>query len=165
MHLNSSLDWSDNAQAIHSKGKSRLFLLRRLRSFGVCNRMLQMFYQSVMASVLFFGITCWGGNNRAGDTSNLNRLVKKAGSVVGSSLQGVEEVTRVRTAKKLDSILENSSHPLHLEITSYWSKRGNDRFAYPGRRCERLGKSFVPAALKLYNETHNGRLKRSPFLT
>ena len=136
-----------------------------MRSFGVCNRMLQMFYQSVMASVLFFGITCWGGNNRAGDTFNLNRLVKKAGSVVGSSLQGVEEVTRVRTAKKLDSILENSSHPLHLEITSYWSKRGNDRFTYPGRRCERLGKSFVPAALKLYNETHNGRLKRSPFLT
>ena len=33
MHLNSSLDWSDNAEAIISKGKSRLFLLRRLRSF------------------------------------------------------------------------------------------------------------------------------------
>ena len=46
--------------ALHSKGKSRLFSLRRLRGFGVCNRMLQMFYQSVVASALFFGINCWG---------------------------------------------------------------------------------------------------------
>ena len=50
VHLNSSLDWTDNAVALHCKGKSRLFSLRRLRGFGVCNRMLQMFYQSVVAS-------------------------------------------------------------------------------------------------------------------
>jgi hypothetical protein len=47
-------DWLDNAEVIHSEGKSGLFFLRRLRSFGVCNRMLQMFYQSLMASVLFW---------------------------------------------------------------------------------------------------------------
>ena len=104
MHLNGSLDRSDNAEAIHSNGKSRMFFLRRLRSFGVCNRMLQMFYQSVMASVLFFGITCWawGGNNRARH-------------LVGSS-QGVEDVARERMAPwpaengTLDSILDNPSH-------------------------------------------------------
>ena len=161
VHLNSSLDWSDNAEAIHSKGKSRLFFLRRLRSFGVCNRMLQMFYQSVMASVLFFGITCWGGNNRASDTFNLNRLVKKASAIVGSPLQGVEEVARERTARKLDSIIENTSHPLHQEITLRWSKRGNDRFTYPTQSHARLSKSFVPTALRQYNETHNGRLERT----
>ena len=63
--------------------------------------MLQIFYLSVMASVLLFG---WWCNNRASDTFNLNRLVKKAGVVVGSSIQGVEEVTRERTSRKLDSI-------------------------------------------------------------
>ena len=81
-------------------------------------------FQSVMASVLFFGIACWGGYNRAGDTFNLNRLVRKADSVVGSSLKGVEDVARMRTARKLDTILENPSHPLYLEIFGYWSKRG-----------------------------------------
>ena len=89
----------------------------------------KMFYQSVMASVLFFGVTCWGGNNRASDTFNLNRLVKKAGAI-GSSLQGVEAVARERTARKLDTIIENPSHPLQ-EITLYWNKKGNDRFIYP----------------------------------
>ena len=120
--------------------------------------MLQMFYQSVMASVLFFGITCWGGNNRASDTFNLNRLVKKAGSVVGSSLLGVEDVARERTARKLDCILDNPSHPLHQEISCHWSKRGNDRFIYPRRKRKRLIKYFVPEP---HNETHNGRLART----
>ena len=163
VHLNSSLDWSDNAEAIHSKGKSRLFFLRRLRSFGVCNRMLQMFYQSVMASVLIFGISCWGGNNRASDTLNLDRLVRRAGSAVGCKLEGVEVVARKRTASKLDSILRNPSHPLHLEISGHWSKRGKNRFLYPDRSHVRLGRSFVPVALKLYNDTHNGRIDRPAF--
>ncbi|KAI3362414.1 hypothetical protein L3Q82_012711 [Scortum barcoo] len=35
VHLNDSLDWSDNTNALVKKGNSRLFLLRRLRSFGV----------------------------------------------------------------------------------------------------------------------------------
>ena len=119
-----------------------------------------MFYQSVMASVLFFGIACWGGHNRASDTHDLDRLVRRAGSVVGSQLEGVEVVARKRTASKLDSILKNPSHPLHVEITGYWSKRGNNRFIYPARRCVRLGRSFVPVALTIYNDSHNGRLAR-----
>ena len=122
-------------------------------------------YMCICVYVYMCICTCWGGNNRAGDTLNLNRLVKKAGSVVGSALQGVEEVTKVRTARKLVSILENSSHPLYPEITKSWSERGNNCFVYPARRCERLGKSFVPAALKLYNETHCRRSERPSFVT
>ena len=79
---------------------------------------------------------------------------------VGSPLQGVEEVARERTARKLDSIIENPSHTLHQGITLRWSKRGNDRFTYPSQTHARLSKSFVPTALRLYNETHNGRLAR-----
>ena len=43
------------------QGEEQAVLPKKTRLFDVCNRMLQMFYQSVMASVLFFGITCWGG--------------------------------------------------------------------------------------------------------
>ena len=63
--LNSSLDWSDNALALHSRGKSRLFSLRRLRGFGVCNRMLQMFYRSLVESALFFWNKLLGGKQQS----------------------------------------------------------------------------------------------------
>ncbi|KAK5904468.1 hypothetical protein CesoFtcFv8_006028 [Champsocephalus esox] len=62
VHLNNKLDWSDNTDALFRKGQSKLFFLRMLRSFNVCTRLLQMFYQSVVASVLFFAVVCWGGN-------------------------------------------------------------------------------------------------------
>ncbi|XP_040904789.1 uncharacterized protein LOC121188913, partial [Toxotes jaculatrix] len=35
VHLNNKLDWTDNTNALYKKGQSRLYLLRRLRSFGV----------------------------------------------------------------------------------------------------------------------------------
>ncbi|KAL3049835.1 hypothetical protein OYC64_011990 [Pagothenia borchgrevinki] len=58
---------------------SRLYFLRKLRSFNV--KMLEIFYQSVVASALFFAAVCWEGSIRAGDTSRINKLIRKAGSV------------------------------------------------------------------------------------
>ena len=62
VHLDDKLNWSANAGALYKKGQSRLFFLRKLRSFDVCKEMLLMFYQSVMASMLFYAAVCWGGN-------------------------------------------------------------------------------------------------------
>nr|AAA83744.1 orf2 [Batrachocottus baicalensis] len=47
VHLNNKLDWSDHAHALYKKGQSRLFLLRRLRSFGVQGALLKTFFDSV----------------------------------------------------------------------------------------------------------------------
>ncbi|KAI3354462.1 hypothetical protein L3Q82_018977, partial [Scortum barcoo] len=62
VHLNDSLDWSDNTNALVKKGNSRLFLLRRLRSFGVQGPLLRTFYDSVVASAIFYGIVCWASS-------------------------------------------------------------------------------------------------------
>lgn len=59
VHLGSKLDWSVNTEAIYQKGQSRLQFLRRIRSFGVCRTMLNMFYQLLVASALFFAVVCW----------------------------------------------------------------------------------------------------------
>ncbi|KAI3377309.1 hypothetical protein L3Q82_008516, partial [Scortum barcoo] len=62
VHLNDNLDWSDNTNALVKKGNSRLFLLRRLRSFGVQGPLLRTFYDSVVASAIFYGIVCWASS-------------------------------------------------------------------------------------------------------
>ena len=65
VHMDNKLDWSANVDAIYKKGQSRLYFLRRLRSFNVCNKLLRMFYQSVVASVLFYAVVCWGGSMKS----------------------------------------------------------------------------------------------------
>ncbi|KAI3370482.1 hypothetical protein L3Q82_025245 [Scortum barcoo] len=64
--------------------KLRLFFLRRLRSFNVCRTMLQMFYHSVVSSIIFYAVVCWGSRLKTADTNRLNKLIRRAGSVLGS---------------------------------------------------------------------------------
>ncbi|KAI3360684.1 hypothetical protein L3Q82_002554 [Scortum barcoo] len=50
VQLDDKLDWTANTDALCRKGQSRLYFLRRLASFNICKKMLQIFYQSVVAS-------------------------------------------------------------------------------------------------------------------
>ena len=53
VHMDEKLDCSVNSDTVYRKTQSQLFFLRRLWSFNVCSKMLKMFYQSVVVSVLF----------------------------------------------------------------------------------------------------------------
>ena len=84
---NNKLDWSHNTDALYKKGQSRLHLLRRLRSFGVCRPLLRTFYDTVVASVIFYAVVCWGCGFTERDRKRLNKLVGRAGSVLGCTLE------------------------------------------------------------------------------
>lgn len=86
VHLDNIVDWSTNTDELYKKGQSWLFFLHRLRSFIVCSEMLLMFYQSVVASVLFYSVVCWGGGMTAKNIRRLDKLIKKTGSVLGRML-------------------------------------------------------------------------------
>ena len=79
VHLDNKLDWSLNTDTLYKKGQSHLFFLRKLRSLNICSKMLQMFYQSVVASVLFYAAVCWGGSLGKKHAKRLDKLVKKCG--------------------------------------------------------------------------------------
>ena len=75
LHLDNKLDWSANSDALYMKEQSRLYFLRRLRSFNVCSTLLLMFYQSVVSfSMLWYvgeaalGKGCWT-TGQAGEKS------------------------------------------------------------------------------------------------
>ncbi|TWW80236.1 hypothetical protein D4764_01G0000510 [Takifugu flavidus] len=71
LNLDNKLEWSTNTDAVYKKAMSRLYFLRRLRSFSVCSRMLHMFYQPVMASTIFFAAVCWVDKLRSSFSSRL----------------------------------------------------------------------------------------------
>ena len=71
MVLDNKQEWIAKMEAVYKRGLSRLYFLRRLRSFNVCNRMLQMFYQSVIASTIFFAVVSWGANMKMKDALSL----------------------------------------------------------------------------------------------
>ena len=152
LQLDDTLDWTANLDAVQRKGQSRLYFLRRLGSFNICKKLLQMFYQSMVASVLFFAVVCWGGSSKKRDAARLDRLVRRAGSVVGTELDSLVTVAERRTLDKLLSILENTHHPLHNTFS-------RQRSVFSGRLLSQSGStnshnnSFVPLAIRLYNSS------------
>ena len=147
---------SANTEAFYKKGQSRLYLLRRLWSFNVCSKLLWMFYQSVVASVLFYTVVCWGGSINKRDTSRLDKLIRRAGSVVGMKLDPRVTVAERRTLDKLLDIIDNASHPLHTVISNQRSLFSG-RLLLPKVRTNRLKNSFVPHAITLYNSSLGGK--------
>uniref|UniRef100_A0A8C7Z516 Reverse transcriptase domain-containing protein n=1 Tax=Oryzias sinensis TaxID=183150 RepID=A0A8C7Z516_9TELE len=152
VHLNKKLDWTHNTDALYKKGQSRLHLLRRLRSFGVCRPLLRTFYDSVVASVIQYAVACWGAGSTDRDRKRLNKLVRRASSVLGCPLDFVEEVGERRMLAKLTSIMDNTSHPLHQTVEAL-SSSFSGRLLHPPCRKERFRKSFIPTAVRLYNAT------------
>ncbi len=150
VNLDHKLQWSLNTEVLYKKGLSRLYLLRKLRSFNICSKMLHMFYQSVMASTIFFAAVCWGTGINAKDSNKLNKLIKKAGSVVGTRLAPLEEVVRDRMLGKIKAIMDNVSHPLHSTLDGLTSCH-SQRLRQPRCTRERYSASFLPEAIRLYN--------------
>ena len=85
VHIRNELDWTHNTDVLYKKGQSCLHLLRRLRSFGVCRSLLKTFYDSVVASAIFYAVVCWGCGSSERHRKRLNKLVKGAGSGLGLS--------------------------------------------------------------------------------
>ena len=56
--INSKLDWSQNALALLKKGNQRLYFMKRLKSFNVCPKLLELFYRSTVELVVTFNSLC-----------------------------------------------------------------------------------------------------------
>ena len=88
--MDNRLDWRHNTDAVYKKGQSRLYFLRKLRSFSVCSKMLHIFYKSVV--------------ERA--------IIKKAGSV----LEPLKLMVQRTILYEMNNIMDNSENPLHNTV-------------------------------------------------
>ncbi|KAI4873537.1 hypothetical protein NFI96_012248, partial [Prochilodus magdalenae] len=121
VHIDNKLDWAKNTDALYKKGQSRLYFLRRLRSFNICRTMLRIFYESVVASAILYAVACWGSRLRVADANRLNKLIRKASDVVGVELDSLMAVSERRTLSKLQTIMDNGSHPLYHTVMRHRS--------------------------------------------
>ncbi|KAI3355866.1 hypothetical protein L3Q82_004418 [Scortum barcoo] len=117
--IDNKLDWTTHTSHLYGKTQSRI--------------------------VLFYTVVCWGGSISKKDTSRLDKLIRRAGSVVGMKLDSLVTVAESRTLDKLLDIMDNASHPLHTVISNQRSLF-SERLLLPKCRTNRLKNSFAPTA-------------------
>ena len=114
--------------------------------------MLRIFYESVEASATLFAVVCWGSRLRGADANRLNRLIRKAGDVVGAELDTLTAVSDRKMLSKVWMILQHGSHPLHNALVKQRSTF-SERLIAAKCTTEHHRKSFLPVAIKLYNSS------------
>ena len=67
---------------------------------------LNTFFDTVVASAIFYGEVCWGSSRK-----RLDKLIEKASSVLGCSFHLVEMMGERRMMATLLSLMNNDSHP------------------------------------------------------
>ena len=123
---NSSLkSWSENTNNIFSKCMQRLYFFRLLRSFGIDNTIIAMFYSSVMQIVVAFNAITWWASVGKGQQDTLNRIRKKAIKLFGDTVPLLDDIVTKNAIKKVTTIRTDISHPLNHQ---YATMRSNHRF-------------------------------------
>ena len=152
--IDDSLSWSENTDSIVSKANTRLHCLRKLHAFHVHSPMLQLFFSSMICSVLTFGSTVWGGNITDFDKKRLGRIIQKASYLIGIPQESLKDMVERKVFKKLTNIFNDESHPLRQEFDSLIIARSG-RLRLPKVNTERYLKSFVPNAVKIFNSNYS----------
>lgn len=80
---NFRLSRNDHVDCVRSRLQQRLYFLRRLRVFGVSQKIMFLFYQAVLESIIRYRMSAWFGNHSAQSKAKLQRLVQTAVRVMG----------------------------------------------------------------------------------
>ena len=107
----------------------------------------------MLNSVISFGITSWGGNVAGKDKRRINRIIKRAGDLVGTPQEDFDSIFKRRDMTKTKAIIADSTHPLHDEFENRRIKRSG-RYRMPKIRTERFKGSFVPRAIMNINKIY-----------
>uniref|UniRef100_A0A9J7XIF0 Reverse transcriptase domain-containing protein n=1 Tax=Cyprinus carpio carpio TaxID=630221 RepID=A0A9J7XIF0_CYPCA len=156
VEIDSKLTFNECALNKIKKMHQRMYLLRKLYNFRLEKHILVMFYKSLLQSVLSFGLICVFGNMHVKDQKKLQRMIKMASRIIGIDQVSVAQLYNELISKKTDQILNDPTHPLYHKFIR--SNRSTGRILQQRIRTERYNKSFVPIAIRLYNDHAHRKL-------
>ena len=148
--IDNKLNWHAHIDVLCNKLNTRLFFLKKLKSFHGNESILKMFYLALIQSVITFGISCWGGNITEGDKQKTNRSIKKAGKIVGEELPLLNDLYKKKNS--ITKALNIANDPCHPLWNAYQISGRSGRFTTVHSKTERYKKSFAPATSRKLTE-------------
>ena len=148
--LDNKLRFCENVDFIIKKANSRMYCLRKLRSFDVNSNLLSIFYNASVLSILSFGIVCWGGGISVHEKGRLEKIVKKASRIIGENQLSIQNLYDRRLTDKVRQILSDTTHPLYNYFENERIDRSG-RLRTPRTNTNRYKTSFIPRAISVYN--------------
>ena len=146
--LDGLLRFSSNTEEILKKCNQRLYLLRKLRSFGVNRDILLTFYRSFIESILTFSFISWFYSISLQNWTRLLSINKVCSKIIGHPVRALSAFCDQQTIRTAHRIIQDPSHTLHSVFK--WLPSGR-RLRCPRYRTQKRRATFVPRAVQLLN--------------
>ena len=146
--IDDQLSWGEQTKATSLKCTQRLYFLRKLKLFHVNERILYLFYLSVIQSTITHNIVVWYNNAKQKDTEKLHKIAKQASKIIKCDVD-LDKVCTEKVVAKAQAIVADDSHPLS---DNYKRLRSGRRWQSIRAKTTRYFKSFVPYSIRLMND-------------
>ncbi len=107
VNISEDLTWTTHIQTQAKKARQRLYHLRQLRKFRVSPAILKTFYSGAIESVLTQCISVWYGNSSNQDCKALQRVVRLAERISGSTLPSLQVIYLKRCKSRAAKIIKD----------------------------------------------------------
>ena len=126
-----------------------MYLIRKLKTFDVDKKMLEMIYRSLVESILTFNIVTFYGHLTAKQKNRLNKIVKIATKLINLKQKSLNDLYQQAISKKNNrSIINDPTHPLH---SCFEIMPSGKRYRTPAFKRQLYNKSFIPSAVRFLN--------------
>ena len=109
--IDRNFNFSQNIDALYKKVNSRLYFARKLYKLRIDNTILELFYMSIIQSLITFSIVCWYGNSTADSKNKLARVINTCRRL-GVDTVSVEDLYKKSALQRCQAILKDDTHPL-----------------------------------------------------
>jgi hypothetical protein len=147
--MDNCFTFNGNVDVIYKKVSSRLYFVRKLRNLNIDSTIMNLFYTSIVQSVMSFAIICWFGNCSVESKYKLTRAIKICKKLGVQNAMPLEDIFNKCTLQRCKVIVNDEMHPLHACYNMLPSGR---RWRSVKARTSHYSKSFVPSSIRLLND-------------
>ena len=152
--IQENLKWNEHIEIQEKKANKRMYHVRRLRKQRLDSKIICLFYNSVVSSVLVYGMSSWFGacDRKLIDVlSKFHRQVRKmTNKEEHRTLEVPSNIYQQKCISLINKMLKDRDHYLHRQITVL----PHGRLRSVKCTTERMRRTFLPSAIRLYNENH-----------
>ena len=149
--IDNRFNFNEHVEKLYKKGRSRMYFIRQLVKLNIDNKILELFYTSVVQSVITFSITCWFGNCSMESKNKLSRIIKQCSKLGVPDVASLPEIFKKCALHRCITIYKDTVHPLSCNYRMLPSGR---RLQCIKCRTSRYAKSFIPSSIVLINNGH-----------
>ena len=150
--IDNKLKGDENVKRIVKKANKRLYFVRKLHHMKLNNEILSMFYKSTVESVITFGILSWYGNCPQHICNKLNKIIKCA-KRLGCDVRLLQNLYQNLLITKVEKMMDSISSKQHPLVKYFKKLPSGKRLSVIYARVQRYRNTFIPAAIRAYNES------------